>query len=84
MTLESDNDVNVYTLELILSCSWNRHYLFAAKWPWWIVSLTGLQQGLIVYIDNLQIQTLVNPKYIRVITSMPRDVTRHSVDWQAG
>jgi len=49
---ESDNDVIVYTLEKIISYARENQYIFLAQSVWWISSVIGLQQGLIVHIDN--------------------------------
>jgi len=53
-TFENDNDVIVYALEKIISYARNNQYIFLARSVWWISSIIGLQQGLIIHIDNLR------------------------------
>jgi len=59
ITFENDNDVIVYALETIISYARDNQYVFLAQSIWWISSILGLQQGLIVHIDNLRIQSEV-------------------------
>jgi hypothetical protein len=53
ITFENDNDVIVYALEKIISYARNNQYIFLAQSVWWISSILGLQQGLIIHLDNL-------------------------------
>jgi hypothetical protein len=53
ITFETDKDVIVYTLEMIISFCWERYLHLAAHSAWWLVSITGLYQGLFIHIDNL-------------------------------
>jgi hypothetical protein len=57
ITYENDNDVILYALEKIISYARNNQYSFLAQSVWWISSIIGLQQGLIIYIDNLKIRS---------------------------
>jgi hypothetical protein len=54
ITFETDNDVIVYALEKIISYARNNQYIFLAQSVWWISSIIGLQEGLIIHIDNLK------------------------------
>jgi len=54
ITFENDNDVIVYGLEKIISYARENQYIFLAQSVWWIASVIGLQQGLIIHIDNLK------------------------------
>jgi len=54
ITLKNDNDVIVYGLEKIISYARENQYIFLAQSIWWIASIIGLQQGLIIHIDNLK------------------------------
>jgi len=54
ITFESDNDVIIYAFEMIISYNRENQYIFLVQSVWWISSVIGLQQGLIVYIDNLK------------------------------
>jgi hypothetical protein len=59
ITFESDKDVIVYALEKIISYARDNQYIFLAQSVWWISSIIGLQQGLILHIDNLMIRSEV-------------------------
>jgi hypothetical protein len=54
ISFEIDNDVIVYALEKIISYARNNQYIFLAQSVWWISSILGLQEGLIIHIDNLK------------------------------
>jgi hypothetical protein len=56
ITFTNDNDVIVYALEKIIAHARNNHYIFLAQSIWWISSIIGLQQGLVIHIDNLRRQ----------------------------
>jgi len=55
LTFENDNDVIVYALESIISYARQHQYIFVAQSVWWIAAITGLTEGLVTHIDNLQI-----------------------------
>jgi hypothetical protein len=91
ITFENDNDVIVYALEKIISFARENQYLFAANCVWWLASVIGLKQGLVIHIDNLQEREysapleerfgLVHPDRTqqilpeRAVSSIPRDLT---------
>jgi hypothetical protein len=54
ITFENDKDVIVYALEKVISYARINQYIFLAQSIWWISSVIGLQEGLIIHIDNLQ------------------------------
>jgi hypothetical protein len=54
ITFENDNDIIVYPSERILSYASDNQYIFLVQSIWWISSIIGLQQGLILHIDNLR------------------------------
>jgi len=54
ITFENDNDVIVYPFEKVISYARDNQYIFLAQSVWWISSIIGLLQGLVVYIDNLR------------------------------
>jgi len=58
ITFENDNDVIVYALEKIISYARRTRQVFAAQCIWWLASLIGLEQGLVVHIDNLNGRTV--------------------------
>jgi hypothetical protein len=57
ITFESDKDVIVFALEKIISYARENRYIFLAQSVWWISSIIGLQQGLVVHIDNLKLRS---------------------------
>jgi hypothetical protein len=59
ITFESNNDVIVYTLERIIAFARDNQYIFLAQSVWWISSILGLQQGLVIHIDNLKARSIV-------------------------
>jgi len=54
ITFKNDNDVIVYVLEKIISYARENQYIFLAQSIWWIASIIGLQQGLVIHIANLK------------------------------
>jgi hypothetical protein len=61
ITFESDKDVIVYALEKIISYARENQYIFLAQSIWWISSIIGIQEGLVIHIDNLKARREVNP-----------------------
>jgi hypothetical protein len=82
ITFESDKDVIVYALEKIISHARENSYIFLAQSVWWIASIIGLQQQLIVYIDNKQASDKVLKQFgekesiqgLRELSGVPRDI----------
>jgi hypothetical protein len=63
ITFENDNDAIVYALEKIISYARNNQYIFLAQSVWWISSIIGLQEGLVIFIDNLRVgKDIGNPE----------------------
>jgi hypothetical protein len=62
ITFESDKDVIIYALEKIISYARNNQYIFLAQSVWWISSIIGLQEGLVIHIDNLRARSEVRPE----------------------
>jgi len=58
ITFENDNDVIIYALEKIISYARRTQQIFVAQCIWWLVSLIGLEKGLVIYIDNLNGRTV--------------------------
>jgi len=54
ITFENDNDVKVYALKKIISYPRENQYIFLAQIVWWISSVIGLQQKLVIRVDNLR------------------------------
>jgi len=61
ITFENNNDIIVYAFEKFISYARENQYIFLAQSIWWIASIIGLQQGLIIHIDNLKNQSHVTP-----------------------
>jgi hypothetical protein len=74
ITFESDKDVIVYALEKIISYARDNQYIFLAQSVWWISSIIGLQEGLIIHIDNLKIQSNIEEPKIRAAPSVHQDL----------
>jgi len=64
ITFENDNDAIVYAFEKIISFARNNQYVFVAQGVWWLSTIIGLQQELVVHIDNVQ-------KWSRIEVSKP-------------
>jgi len=56
ITFKNDNDITVYALDKVISYARDIQYMFLAQSIWWISLFVGLQQRLIIHIDNLKIQ----------------------------
>jgi hypothetical protein len=52
ITFENENDVIIYALEKTISYARTTQQIFVAQCVWWLASIIGLEQGLIVHIDN--------------------------------
>jgi hypothetical protein len=74
ITFENDSDVIVYALEKIISFARRNQYLFVANCVWWIAGVIGLDNGLIIFIDNLESRKKITT--IRAISIVPRDIAR--------
>jgi len=54
ITFENDSDVIVYTLEKVIAFARRTQQIFVAQCIWWLASIIGLEQELIIHIDNLE------------------------------
>jgi len=54
ISFENNNKVIVYALEKIIQHARRTQQIFVAQCVWWLASIIGLEQGLIIYIDNLR------------------------------
>jgi len=70
---ENDSDVIVDALEKIISFAKENQYLFVANCAWWIARVIGLDNGLLIYINNSEAR---RNKVTRPVSSMPRDIAR--------
>jgi len=75
ITFENDNEGIIYALEKVISYTRKTQQIFVAQCVWWLASIVGLEQGLIVHIDNLRKRSEVS--YVgtsgREVSVMPRD-----------
>jgi len=81
ITFENNNEVIVYALEKIISYARNNQYIFLAQNVRWISSIIGLQQGLIIHIDNLKNHsktTVTIVPIVREASAIPRDAQEKS------
>jgi hypothetical protein len=84
ITFENDSDVIVYPLEKITSFAREQQYLFVANCAWWIAGITGLDSGLVIYIDNLRSRQSQAPRTskleqeinYREVSEIARDIAR--------
>jgi hypothetical protein len=53
-TFTDDKDVILYALEKVISHARQHQNIFLAKCVWSISAILGLQEGLVIHIDNLQ------------------------------
>jgi len=75
ITFEYENDIIVYALEKIISYARDNQYIFLAQSVWWISSILGLQEGLIIHIDNQRKREPVQKLSAREISSTPSNLT---------
>jgi 3-mercaptopyruvate sulfurtransferase SseA len=54
VTFQNDNDIIVYALEKVIAYARDTQRIFVAQCVWWLLSIIGLEQGLINYIYNLK------------------------------
>jgi hypothetical protein len=62
ITFADDKLVIVYALETIISYTRDNRYIFLAQTIRWIASILGLQEGLIIHIDNLKARSIPSKK----------------------
>jgi hypothetical protein len=63
ITFENDNNVILCALEKVISDARRTQQIFTAQCVWWLVSIIGLEQGLVRYIDNLHERIIVKGNY---------------------
>jgi len=90
ITFENDNDVIVYALEKVISYTRRTQQIFVAQCVWWLASIIGLQQGLIIYIDTVNQRSNITNKgrshpvnspgtinqFGKVVSPTPRDTQK--------
>jgi len=77
ITFETDNDVIVYALEKVISYARDQRYIFLAQSVWSISSILGLQEGLVIHIDNLKARANIrksrSPEGLRQLSGIHPD-----------
>jgi len=74
ITIETDNDLNLYALAKIISYARDNQYIFLAQSIGWIPSILGLSQGSVVHVNNLRAKLKARFQQIEELPSI-RDVT---------
>jgi hypothetical protein len=54
ISFKNDNEVIVYALEKIIPYARHNQHIIVAQCVWWLASIIGSQQGVVVYIDTLK------------------------------
>jgi len=67
ITFENDNDVIVYTFERIISYARKHQYIFVAQSVWWLASIVGSTEGLVIHIDNFNKRTNIIERGVSTI-----------------
>jgi len=73
ITFESDKDIILYTLKKIISLNRDNQYLFGANCVWWIAGIIGLDEGLTIYIDLLEVRRKIG---VCEVSTVSRDIRR--------
>jgi hypothetical protein len=76
LTCLHQNDVMVYALEKIVSFAWHNQYTFMAQCTWWLASIAGLEEGLIIPMHNFQESTKVGTRMDWLWSNTTRDSTK--------
>jgi hypothetical protein len=76
ITFENESDVIIYAFEKVISYARQNQQIFVAQCIWWLVSIIGLEQGLINYIDNLREKEQSSPIDNRLDLVHPDRITR--------
>jgi hypothetical protein len=53
LNFENENDVVVSALEKVIAHPRRSQHIFVAQCVWWLASIIGLEQGLVIHIDNV-------------------------------
>jgi hypothetical protein len=66
ITFNDNKDVIVYALEKVISYTRQHQNIFLAQCVWWIPAIFGLQEGLVIHIDNLKSRENIRDFELRV------------------
>jgi hypothetical protein len=87
ITFRNDNDVIVYALEKVITYARRTQQIFVAHCVSWLASIIGLEQNLVIYIENIQSRTTKSKEEElrqdsesrkRIISPTPRDLQEDS------
>jgi len=53
ITFENNHDVIIHAFEKVIFYARKSQYIFVAQCIWWLASITGLEQVLVIHINNL-------------------------------
>jgi hypothetical protein len=74
ITLQKDNDVIVYALEKIMLHARRTQQIFVAECIWWLASIIGLAEELVLHIDKLHGRRVVKaPVWSRTDSIAPKE-----------
>jgi len=59
ITVENDNDVILYAFEKVISFRRRTQQISVAQCVWWLTRVIGLEEGLVIHIDNLRSRELL-------------------------
>jgi hypothetical protein len=76
ITFEYESDVIIYAFEKVISYAKQNPQIFVAQCIWWLVSIIGLEQGLIIHLDNLREKKHLSPIDNRLELVHPDRITR--------
>jgi hypothetical protein len=65
ITFDNDNDVIVYALEKVISYARTPQYIFLAQSVWWFSSIIELQEGLVIFIDNIKARSNIGKDVVQ-------------------
>jgi hypothetical protein len=77
VTFSTNNNAIVYSLEQIISYARLYWFIFVEQSVWWLPSIIGLQEDLVIHIDNLQ----VRPESTKHQAELSQNHDRVHPDW---
>jgi hypothetical protein len=81
ITFEHDNDNIFCGLQIVISYARKHKYIFVVQTVLWMCLIIGLQQGLVIHIDNLRRQAESTNNNEQELSSSQRDVQDESRDF---
>jgi len=75
INFKNDNNVVAYAHEKIISSTTDNRFIFQPQTVWWISSIIGLDKGLVIYIDNLNVQDDIGNPELRADSPIHHDLS---------